>query len=119
MNDRALLRVGDIKRSIAEIRALLSGKSFAQVERDVVTRAALERFLEIVSEASRHLPDAWTAEHREIPWRRIADLGNVIRHAYDSVDLPTIWSIYERDLTPLEEAVGAMLAAHAPKDGSP
>jgi uncharacterized protein with HEPN domain len=94
------------------IRELLNGKSPSQVDGDLFARAALERFLEIISEASRHLPHAWKADHPEIPWRRIADIGNVMRHAYSAVDLSILWAIYERDLGPLEAAIDAMLAAH-------
>lgn len=95
---------------------MLSGKSFEDVERDDDTRAAFERYLEILCEAVRHLPGEWKSEHPQIPWQNIAGLGNVLRHAYDRVDLPTLWAIYERDLDPLERAIDAMLAAHPLKD---
>ena len=32
----------------------------------------------------------------------MADVGNIIRHAYDAVDLQTLWRIYQDDLDPLE-----------------
>ena len=118
MSERAVLRIGDIKDNIAAIRELLKGRSVAELEKDRFARAALERFLEIVSEASRRLPDAWKAEHSEISWRRMADVGNIIRHAYDAVDLPTLWRICQDDLDPLEAAIDAMIAAHSPKDPS-
>ena len=118
MSERAVLRIGDIKHRIVAIRELLAGRSAADVEQDDVVRAAFERYVEIISEASRSLPGAWKAEHPDIPWRQVADVGNVIRHVYDAVDLPTLWAIYENDLDPLEAAVDAMLAAHAPKDSS-
>ncbi len=53
-----------------------------------------------MSEASRHIPDAW----------------NVIRHAYDHVDLRILWEIYEHDLASLDDALRVMLASHGPKD---
>lgn len=109
--DRPEQRADDIKIRIRLIRELLAGKSLDVVGRDVVARAALERYLEIISEASRHLPDDWKAAHSEIPWRRIADIGNVMRHAYTAVDLSILWGIYERDLDSLEAAVNAMLSA--------
>ena len=118
MEERAILRIGDIELRIAEIRKLLSGKSFEQIDSDNVARAALERFFEIISEASRHPPEAWKREHAEVRWRRIADIGNVIRHAYDRVDLKILWEICGRDLTLLERAIDAMREAHAAKGGS-
>ncbi len=119
MSERAILRIGDIKDNIAAIRELLEGRSAEDIEDDRVTRAAFERFVEIISEASRHLPEAWKAERGDIAWRRMADVGNIIRHAYDAVDLPTLWRIYQDDLDPLEAAIDAMLAAHSPEDSAP
>ena len=119
MDDRPILRIGDIKGNIAAIRDLLADKTFVQIEGDRIARAAFERFLEVVSEASRHLPEQWKAEHREIPWRKIIDLGNVIRHAYDQVEVGILWDIYEHELTVLERALDAMLKAHAPRGGAP
>ena len=118
MADRAIWRLRDIKKSIVEITSLLRGKSFEEMYGDAVTRAAFERFLEILSEASRYVPDDWKARHgSEIPWRRVADLGNLIRHAYHRIDAKALWSIYEDDLAPLERAVDAMLTAHGPTEG--
>jgi uncharacterized protein with HEPN domain len=110
-SDRPEQRADDIKIRVRLVRELLAGKSLDVVSHDFIARAALERLLEVISEASRHLPDDWKAAHPEIPWRRIADIGNVMRHAYTAVDLSILWGIYERDLDPLEAAIDAMLAA--------
>jgi len=71
-----------------------------------------------VSEASRNIPDKWKNELGEgIPWRQIAGLGNLLRHAYDQVNAEVFWQIYENDLDPLEAAIDAMLAAHGQHAG--
>ncbi len=113
--DRSIWRLRDIKKCIQEIRALLDGKTFEQVQGEPATRAAFERFLEILSEASRHVPDEWKEEHGAIPWRQVADLGNHLRHAYHRTDAEALWLIYEHDLDLLEEVVDAMLTAHDPE----
>lgn len=118
-HDRALRRLRHIKQSISEMQALLGGIDVAAIRSDSFRRAAFERFLEIISEASRHVPDAWKAEHADIPWRNIRDIGNHLRHVYDDLDLTVLWDIYQNDLGPLEAAIDAMLAEHAPKDWSP
>lgn len=91
---RSRQRLNDIVDAIDQIEALLSSRDIVDVERDRVVRAAFERFLEIVSEASRHVPDGLKAEAFEVPWRRVADLGNHLRHAYQKVDAETLWNIY-------------------------
>jgi uncharacterized protein with HEPN domain len=75
--------------------------------------------LEVVSEASRFVRDDWKTEQPQVPWRQVADLGNRLRHVYRDVNPRALWAIYEHDLDPLEAAIDAMLAAHAPKDQRP
>jgi len=52
-----------------------------------------ERCIEIVSEATRHIPDDIKARYPNIPWRQIAGIGNVLRHNYDIVDSRIIWEV--------------------------
>jgi uncharacterized protein with HEPN domain len=63
MASRSVFRVRDVKQSILSIRQLLAGRSFDSMYDDVVVRAAFERFLEILSEASRSIPDEWKQKH--------------------------------------------------------
>ncbi|MEX0697969.1 MAG: HepT-like ribonuclease domain-containing protein [Dongiaceae bacterium] len=107
-----------LKQHIADIRLLLSGKSFEQVKYNIHTRAAFERFLERASDVSRQLPKASKRKHANVPWRRVAVVGDAIHFGYSHVDLKALWDFYERDLLPLERAVDSMLTAEATKDGS-
>lgn len=118
MVERAVYRLEHIKEAIADIRELLNGKSLSDVTSSSVMRAAFERFLERLSEASRHVPLEWKTRYgAAIAWPDIANIGNLLRHVYDRVDVAVLWSVYENDLSPLERAIDAMLAAHAPKGG--
>ncbi len=76
---------------------------------DEVAVAAMERFVERISEASRRLDPALKALEPVIPWADIAGIGNVLRHDYDRVDLVILWNIATRDLPMLEEAVRRLL----------
>jgi len=95
---------------VQQIRVLLSAKTLDDLFAEPITRAAFERFLEILSEPSRHIPPEWkSACGADIPWRRVADLGNHIRHAYNYLDVELLWSIYEDELDALEAAIERML----------
>jgi uncharacterized protein with HEPN domain len=101
--------------AIAHIRRLLDGVRFDVFIGDPDKRAACERYIEIVSEASRHIPDGWREEFgASIPWRRVSDLGNLLRHAYQIVDATILWDIYENELDTLQLALEAMVAANKP-----
>jgi uncharacterized protein with HEPN domain len=109
---KPLWRARDILGSIAQIRSLLEGRTYADTLQDLHARAAFERYLEIISEASRHLPDEWKSTHgADLPWRNIADIGNQLRHRYEQVSFGLIWTVYERDLDVLESAVVSMIKA--------
>lgn len=97
--------------AIARIETLTAGKTFEDYAADWVTRDAVERNLERVSEASRHVPSELKAQHQSIPWRSVAGLGNVLRHDYPRVKDPRVWRIVSRDLAPLRAAVEALLRA--------
>lgn len=101
-------RLDDINVRIAHIEIMLADRTIDDVREDEIAVAALERFLEVISEASRHLPARMKDARPEIPWRRIADLGNLIRHAYQHVDIKLLWAIYTDDIGPLKEAVAAL-----------
>jgi len=57
------------------------------------TRDIIERCIEVISEASRRLPEAWKARHPHIRWRNVADIGNVLRHEYDGVIEPILTDV--------------------------
>jgi uncharacterized protein with HEPN domain len=115
--ERALYRLHDIKQAISDIRTILDGLTFERMYDDIRTRAAFERFLEIISEASRRVPEEWRQQHgADLPWPNIAAVGNILRHVYRDVDHRVLWNIYEHDLDRLEVAIDAMLAAYGAPD---
>ena len=75
---------------------------------DRLRRAAVERTVEIISEASRRLPKAWKERFPDLPWSQIAGIGNVLRHGYDMVDPNIIYDLQGDDLDSLERVVREM-----------
>jgi uncharacterized protein with HEPN domain len=113
MASRPLVRLRHVKAAIRDIPELLGGRTSAEIADDKFALRALERLLEVISAASRNIPVEWRQSlGGEVPWPGVATLGNILRHAYDRVDVDVLWSIYENDLDPLEVAIDAMLATH-------
>jgi uncharacterized protein with HEPN domain len=102
-------RLRHMLEAVARIEMLTKGKSLDDYRADWVTRDAVERNLERISEASRHVPTDLRARHPNVGWRLVADLGNVLRHAYEQVIDQRIWQIVSHDLAPLKTAVEALL----------
>ena len=95
---------------IAAIELAIANISLADFAADWVMRSAVERGIERISEASRHIDPAMLAEHPEVPWRQVADIGNWLRHAYENVDPEQIWRVVMQDFGPLKTAITAILA---------
>jgi uncharacterized protein with HEPN domain len=92
----------DIVDAIDRVRAALGDMSLEALKADWEKQWAIELGVEIISEASRRLPDDLKARHPEIPWRNVAGIGNVLRHDYESVSAPIIWKLVREELHALD-----------------
>jgi uncharacterized protein with HEPN domain len=72
---------------------------------DLRTLYAVTRCLEIISEASRRLPDELKARHPGIAWRQMAAAGNVYRHDYEDVAAQFVWDTVQQSLPPLQTVI--------------
>jgi uncharacterized protein with HEPN domain len=100
----------DILENIDAIVDFTTGMTRVTYGRDRKTRYAVTRALEIISEASRRLPDALKIRHPTIDWPGIAAVGNIYRHAYDVVDEALVWHTIQYDLAPLRAVIVAELS---------
>lgn len=97
-----------IVSAIREIEQFVSGRSDDQIIADKLRIRALERCIQIISEAVRHIPADAKATQPHIEWDDIAAIGNVMRHGYFEVDIVTILHAVRFELEPLETAVKAI-----------
>lgn len=106
----------EILDEIAWIDQVTASKTFADFEADRLLRYGVERSLEVVSEASRRIPDDLKATQAQIDWPAIAGIGNVMRHEYHSTSPEIIWNVVQKHLSPLQEAVQAIADASPEPD---
>jgi uncharacterized protein with HEPN domain len=92
------------------VEQITRGKSFDDFEQSWELRWLVQRAIEIISEASRAVPDELKSLRPEIPWSRIRGIGNVLRHDYQAISDPLIWNVVMDELAPLKEAIGAIAA---------
>ena len=94
------------------IAAVTAGKSFAEFDRDIVLRSAVERQFEIIGEAFAQLARIDAAIAQKVPdLRQIIAFRNVLIHGYATVDPARVWRVIEDNLPPLRAALAALLAA--------
>ncbi len=101
----------DIRHHIAMADGFVAGLGYDAFKDDNLRLYAVTRCLEIISEASRRLPDQLKARHPSIAWRDMAAAGNIYRHEYEDVAARRVWRTLTISLTPLRAVVEAELAA--------
>jgi uncharacterized protein with HEPN domain len=104
-------RLTDIVEAIELIREEMAGVTLAAFEHDRRKRWLVERGIEIISEASRRLSAGMKSRHPEIPWPKVAGIGNVLRHEYEDVAHDVLWHVVQDDLPALEKVCRDELAA--------
>ena len=105
MPSDALAALSDIERHIDFASQFVEGLDYEGFRDDTRTVFAVTRCLEIISEASRRLPDGSKALYPSIPWKEIAGAGNVYRHDYEDVAAKMVWDTVQLALPPLQVVV--------------
>lgn len=112
-----LSRLNHMLDAIDEAADYLNDCDFAAYRQSGITRRSVERCLEIVSEAARHIPGPLTDRHPEIPWYAVHDIGNVLRHRYYAVSDHVVWRTATMSLPELRSVVVSLIAtAEAGRD---
>jgi uncharacterized protein with HEPN domain len=97
--------------AIEGIETAIAGKSFADFQSEWLLRHGVQRGIEIISEASRHIPPSLLASHSEIPWAQVKGIGSVLRHEYHRISDRVIWTLITERLPSLKRAIEAMQAS--------
>ena len=105
----------EILRAIERIDRYVAGTSFSGFEQDLGKQDSVYYRLLVLTEAARRLSPEELALCPGPDWRSIRDLGNVLRHAYDSLDPRTIWNVIQNDLPPLKQEMVLTLREHFPE----
>jgi uncharacterized protein with HEPN domain len=103
--------IHDILENIERVQTRMVGVNFAELEKNWELRFAIQRAIEIISEASRRLPEDLKKTRPEINWRRAAGIGNVLRHDYQTISDKVIWDVVQEDLASLKIAIEAIAKA--------
>lgn len=99
----------DIIEAARSIREFTVEVTVQQYLVDRKLQMAIERGIEIIGEASRHLSASVREDHPEIPWRQIVAQRNVIAHEYGEIKQERLWLVATRDIPNLLAQVEPLL----------
>jgi len=87
-----------------------------QYDSDEFLRLAVERLVEIIGEAARHVSPAFKQAHPEIPWHRAAAQRHVLAHEYDVIDHELMWVLISEDVAALVPALEPLVPQRPPDE---
>ena len=103
--------LAEILAAIDGIAAATKGRTIEDFRREWLLRHGVERGIEFISEAARHLPEELIASAPEIPWKEIRGIGNVLRHEYHKSSDAIVWAVVANHLPPLRSAAKRLMSA--------
>jgi uncharacterized protein with HEPN domain len=106
MDNKVSAWLEDILRSIDEISDFLPEKrDFFEFQKDLKTKKAIERNIEIIGEAVNRITNYKNFEIKIQNARQIIGTRNRIVHEYDNISDEVIWTIIVRELPNLKEEI--------------
>jgi uncharacterized protein with HEPN domain len=109
-SDAAKTALYTIRENIRLAKRFVDVMTYEQFRVSPLHVYGVTRALEIISEASRRLPDELRERHPHLPWRSIRDVGKLYRHDYDNVLDSYLWATVQDHLSPLADAIETEIA---------
>lgn len=100
----------DILEGIELIESFVAGMDLAAYEADMKTQSAVERQLQIITEAAKRLGSDAADLCPGPDWRGFCRMGDFLRHGYHKVDDRIVWNTVKEELPPMRGAVTTALA---------
>ena len=103
----------DIIKSIDEIFEFLPEKrDFFEYQKDLKTKKAVERNIEIIGEAISRIVKHKESDFQINNAQKIIGTRNRIAHEYDSISDEVIWTIIIRELPELKKEIQSIVEKH-------
>jgi uncharacterized protein with HEPN domain len=109
-DDRDVALLHDMLRYAEEASQIVKGLSYERYVKDRLRVRALERTLEVVGEAARHVSQARKDAHADIPWRLINGQRNALAHMYGDIDQFQLFRTASEDVPRLIATLREILA---------
>ena len=99
----------DAEKSINRIIEYTEGMGKERFFQDYKTFDAVMRNLTIIGEAIKHIPQDIRGKYKEIEWKKISGLRDIIVHGYFGIDEDIIWDVVENKIHELKAQIEALI----------
>jgi uncharacterized protein with HEPN domain len=99
----------DILEGIDLIESFLADMDFHLYETDLKTKSAVERQLQIITEAAKRLGGDAETLCPGPDWKGFCRMGDILRHGYHKVDDEIVWNTVKDELPIMRETIAKAL----------
>ena len=94
-----------ILESISLIEEYTADKTKKEFLNSKQLQDAVIKRIEIIGEAVKNIPDDIKEKFKDIPWRNIIGMRDILIHQYLGVDLALIWKVVKGDIPELKKEI--------------
>jgi len=88
----------DILTYCKKIQGFTTGVEYEEFLDDEMRQLSIIRCLEVIGEASKHIPNEIRNLYPEIPWKIISGTRDYLIHDYSGVNVDLIWKTARNDI---------------------
>ena len=98
-----------IRDEIVYIEAEVKGLEKTSFDGNETLKRAFVRSLEVIGEATKHIPENLRSEYPQIQWRAISGMRDRLIHHYFGIDYDIVWDVVQNHIPRLSDTVHKML----------
>jgi uncharacterized protein with HEPN domain len=102
--------IKDILKNMETAEGFLKGMLFEDFAKDRKTSYAVVRCIEIIGEATKHIPNLIRKRYPKIPWKRMAGMRDKVIHEYFGVAIEVVWKTVKEEIPKIKPLVKKVLA---------
>jgi uncharacterized protein with HEPN domain len=99
----------DIFEEMERAERFVENVDFLDIMDDDKTLYACIRSLEIIGEAVKRIPEDFRDKYKEIPWKDMAGMRDILIHDYLGINTDVIWKTIKEDIPKVKPIFKKML----------